>query len=91
MHKKSSSKRRKVNHGVILSIHLRKESINLTFLTNSILTNRLSSCQTAAVEKRYTWHHNSVLYTITNYMSTIGQNNSKVYVDDIEGFPSPEH
>ena len=22
-------------------------------------------------------------------MSTIGQNNSKVYVDDIEGFPSP--
>ena len=46
----------------------------------------VSNCQTAAIEKRYTWRHNSVLYTITNYMSTIGHNNSKV--DDIEGFPS---
>ena len=31
----------------------------------------VSDCQTAAVEKRYTWSHNSVLYTIANYMSTM--------------------
>ena len=49
----------------------------------------VSNCQTAAVEKRYLWRHNSVLYAIANYMPTIDQNNSKVYVDDIEGFPSP--
>ena len=49
----------------------------------------VSNCQTAAIEKRYTWRHNSVCYTIANFMSTIGQNNSKVYVDGIEGFRSP--
>ena len=47
------------------------------------------NCQTVAVEKSYKWHHNSVLYTSANYMSTISQFNSKVYVNDIEGFPSP--
>ena len=49
----------------------------------------VSNCQTAAVEKRYLRCHNSVLCTFANYIPTIGQNNSKVYVDDIEDFPSP--
>ena len=49
----------------------------------------VSNCQTAAVEKRYSRCHNSVLCTFANYIPTIGQNNSKVYVDDIEDFPSP--
>ena len=48
----------------------------------------VSNCQTATIQKCYTWHHNSVLYTVANYMSTIGQNNYKVYVDNIKDFPS---
>ena len=42
-----------------------------------------SNSQTATVEKRYTWLHNSVLYVIANYMSSIGQSNSKVYFYNI--------
>ena len=35
------------------------------------------------------WHHISVLYKIANYMPTIAQNNSQVYVDNIKVFPLP--
>ena len=39
----------------------------------------VSDCPTAVAGECYTWRHNSVLYTIASYLSSIDDNNAKVY------------
>ena len=48
----------------------------------------VSNCKTSTEESRYTWRHNSVLYTIVSHLSSLVQENCVLCVD-IEGYKNP--
>ena len=48
----------------------------------------VSNCATAAKENRYTWRHNSVIYTIMAHLSALTSNGYSLYAD-IEGYSNP--
>ena len=50
------------------------------------LHHTVANCNTAANQGRYTWRHDSILYTIANHLNQVG--NAMIYAD-IAGFQNP--
>ena len=48
----------------------------------------VSNCEVSANEGRYTWRHNSILYTILTHISSIVNDGYSIYAD-IEGYANP--
>ena len=48
----------------------------------------VSNCEVSANEGRYTWRHNSVLYTILTHINSIVNDGYSIYAD-IEGYANP--
>ena len=48
----------------------------------------LSNCSIAANQNRYTWRHNSVLRTLSNYVMQLQQYGYKIFID-LDGYSSP--
>ena len=48
----------------------------------------LSNCLTAVKDGRYTWRHNSILYTMSHYCAQLGKYRYDMYVD-LDGFDNP--
>ena len=48
-----------------------------------------SDCQVALREKRYTWKHNSILLTITRFLSVPANSRGMKLFVDLDGYPNP--